>query len=100
MHRTRNGLYLELEMGEVVLLHNWTLHRSEVNTTNRPRRGFSVCYIDAATRQVSTGRVDIRRSFQSMCRSRNRKICESRPYIPVGKDDCWLSPKGVFYSDR
>ena len=46
-------IYLEMEMGEVVLLHNWTLHRSEVNTTNRPRRGFSVCYIDAATRQVS-----------------------------------------------
>ena len=43
-------------MGEVVLLHNWTLHRSEVNTTNRPRRGCSVCYVDAATRQVSTGR--------------------------------------------
>jgi ectoine hydroxylase-related dioxygenase (phytanoyl-CoA dioxygenase family) len=49
-------LYLEMEMGEVVLLHNWTLHRSEVNTTNRPRRAFSVCYIDAATRQLSTGR--------------------------------------------
>ena len=50
-------LYLEMEMGEVVLLHNWTLHRSEVNTTNRPRRAFSVCYIDAATHQVTTGRL-------------------------------------------
>ena len=49
-------LYLEMEKGEVVLLHNWTLHRSEVNTTNRPRRAFSVCYIDAATHQVTTGR--------------------------------------------
>lgn len=48
-------LYLEMEMGEVVLLHNWTLHRSEVNTTNRPRRAFSVCYIDAGTYQVTTG---------------------------------------------
>lgn len=48
-------LYLEMEPGEVVLLHNWTLHRSETNTTNRPRRAFSVCYIDAATRQLSTG---------------------------------------------
>ena len=46
-------LYLEMEMGEVVLLHNWTLHRSEVNMTNQPRRAFSVCYIDAATRQKS-----------------------------------------------
>ncbi len=49
-------LYLEMEQGEVVLLHNWTLHRSETNSTNRPRRAFSVCYIDAATRQVSTER--------------------------------------------
>ena len=48
-------LYLEMEKGEVVLLHNWTLHRSETNGTNRPRRAFSVCYIDAATRQKTTG---------------------------------------------
>ncbi len=47
-------LYLEMEMGEVVLLHNWTLHRSEVNTTNRPRRAFSVCYVDAATYRATT----------------------------------------------
>ena len=49
-------LYLEMEAGEVVLLHNWTLHRSETNQTNRPRRAFSVCYIDAATRQKNSGR--------------------------------------------
>ena len=49
-------IHLEMEKGEVVLLHNWTLHRSEVNTTNHPRRAFSVCYIDSATQQVSTGR--------------------------------------------
>ncbi len=47
-------LYVEMEKGEVVLLHNWTLHKSEVNTTNRSRRGFSVCYIDAATREMSS----------------------------------------------
>ncbi len=47
-------LYLEMEMGEVVLLHNWTLHRSEVNTTDRPRRAFSVCYVDAATYRATT----------------------------------------------
>ena len=45
-----------MEKGEVVLLHNWTLHRSETNSTNRPRRAFSVCYIDAATRQRDNGR--------------------------------------------
>ena len=49
-------MYLKMEKGEVVLLHNWTLHRSEVNATNHPRRAFSVCYIDSATRQVSMGR--------------------------------------------
>jgi len=48
-------LYLEMEPGEVVLLHNWTLHRSEVNHTNRPRRAFSVCYIDAMTERKSDG---------------------------------------------
>lgn len=48
-------LFLELESGEVVLLDNMTLHRSEVNTTNRPRRAFSVCYIDAATQHVASG---------------------------------------------
>ena len=49
-------LYLEMEKGEVVLLHNWTLHRSETNNTNKPRRAFSVCYIDAATRQKTNDR--------------------------------------------
>ncbi len=40
---------LELEAGEVVLLHNWLLHSSDVNRTERARRAFSVCYMDAAT---------------------------------------------------
>jgi hypothetical protein len=41
--------YLELEPGEVALLHNWTLHRSDVNRTDISRRAFSVCYMDART---------------------------------------------------
>jgi hypothetical protein len=41
--------YLELKAGEGVLLHNWMLHSSEVNTTDIPRRAFSVCYLDADT---------------------------------------------------
>ena len=41
--------FLELEAGEVVLLHNWMLHRSDVNRSDRPRRAFSVCMMDAAT---------------------------------------------------
>jgi len=43
------AVYLELEPGEVVLLHNWLLHSSDVNRTEVSRRGFSVCYMDAGT---------------------------------------------------
>jgi phytanoyl-CoA hydroxylase len=42
-------VYLEMEAGEVVLLHNWMLHTSDVNRTQQSRRAFSVCYMDAAT---------------------------------------------------
>lgn len=41
--------YLELKAGEVALLHNHTLHASDVNKTDIPRRAFSVCYMDART---------------------------------------------------
>lgn len=40
---------LTLEAGDVVLLHNWTLHASGINRTGSPRRAFSVCLMDAAT---------------------------------------------------
>lgn len=43
--------FLELEAGEVVLLHNWLLHSSEVNNTDTPRRAFSTCYMDAGTQR-------------------------------------------------
>lgn len=46
-------VFLELKAGEVALLHNYTLHSSDVNKTDIPRRAFSVCYMDART--VSTG---------------------------------------------
>lgn len=41
--------FLELEAGEVVLLHNWLLHRSDKNHSTQSRRAFSVCYMDART---------------------------------------------------
>jgi len=41
--------FIELEPGESVLLHNWLIHRSDVNRTQIPRRAFSVCYLDART---------------------------------------------------
>ncbi len=43
--------FLELPAGEAVLLHNWLLHRSDRNATDHPRRAFSVCLMDAATRR-------------------------------------------------
>ncbi len=42
-------VHLEMAAGEVVLLHNWLLHASDVNHTDIPRRAFSVCYMDANT---------------------------------------------------
>ena len=44
--------YLEIEAGECLLLHNWLVHRSDVNRTDTPRRALSACYMDART--VST----------------------------------------------
>lgn len=43
-------VYIELEPGEVALLHNWLLHASDVNKTDTSRRAFSVCYMDGRTR--------------------------------------------------
>ena len=43
---------VELKAGEVMLLHNWLLHRSGVNSTDGPRRGFSVCYMDGRTQKI------------------------------------------------
>jgi phytanoyl-CoA hydroxylase len=47
--------YLELKPGEALLLHNWLLHRSDVNRTDTPRRALSVCYIDGRTLNTLTG---------------------------------------------
>lgn len=46
---------LELAAGEVVLLHNWLLHASDVNHSEQSRRAFSVCYMDARTARVNSG---------------------------------------------
>ena len=47
--------YLELEPGEGLLLHNWLLHRSDINHTAIPRRALSVCYMDGRTLNTLTG---------------------------------------------
>lgn len=43
---------LILEAGDSVLLHNWMLHSSDVNTTDIARRAFSVCYMHGDTRSL------------------------------------------------
>jgi phytanoyl-CoA hydroxylase len=42
-----NIFHLELAPGEVALLHNYTIHGSDVNRSSISRRAFSVCYMDA-----------------------------------------------------
>ncbi|PTY02912.1 phytanoyl-CoA dioxygenase [Verrucomicrobia bacterium LW23] len=42
-------VYVELEPGEVVILHNHLLHASDVNRSSQSRRALSVCYMDADT---------------------------------------------------
>lgn len=42
---------LELAAGESVLLHNHLPHSSDINNTDIPRRAFSACYMDAATKE-------------------------------------------------
>ncbi|MBC8136529.1 MAG: phytanoyl-CoA dioxygenase family protein [Fibrella sp.] len=42
-------VFLELEPGEVALLHNYLLHASDVNHMDISRRAFSVCYMDGDT---------------------------------------------------
>jgi hypothetical protein len=47
--RTTQPAYLECPAKEAFLLHNRLVHSSDVNPTGRPRRAFSVCYIDGRT---------------------------------------------------
>jgi phytanoyl-CoA hydroxylase len=49
LHAERQPIDLVLEPGEAVLLHNWTVHGSEGNSSEQSRRAFSVCYMDAET---------------------------------------------------
>ena len=53
--RDEDVVELEAEAGEAILLHNFLLHRSGVNTTAAPRRAFSATYMDATTRSLRTG---------------------------------------------
>ncbi|NUP99620.1 MAG: phytanoyl-CoA dioxygenase family protein [Armatimonadetes bacterium] len=53
--RDEDSVFLECRAGESILLHNYVLHRSGINQIERPRRAFSVVYMDAATRSTKSG---------------------------------------------
>ena len=42
-------VYVELDPGEIVLLHNHLLHASDRNNSSQSRRALSVCYMEADT---------------------------------------------------
>jgi hypothetical protein len=46
---------LEVPSGHALLLHNWLIHRSGLNTSSIPRRAFTMCCLDARTRNTLTG---------------------------------------------
>lgn len=46
---------IEVAPGELILLHNWVIHRSGVNPSGIPRRAFTTCLMDARTVAVQTG---------------------------------------------
>ena len=48
-------VYLELEKGVVILQKIKLLYSSLVNTTNYPRRAFSIAFIDAKAYCTTTG---------------------------------------------
>jgi phytanoyl-CoA hydroxylase len=51
-----SSLFVELKAGESIVFHNALLHRSGVNTTDEPRRAFTLCLMAGSTRHSETGR--------------------------------------------
>ena len=70
---------LEVEAGHAVLIHNWLIHRSGVNTSRIPRRAVTVCYMDARTQSVLTGN-----HFPLVAGT----LPESYPFVRQLRDDC------------
>ena len=50
------ALPLPAAAGEAILIHNYLWHRSRANSTGKPRRAFTVCYMSARTRCMRTRR--------------------------------------------
>jgi alpha-ketoglutarate-dependent taurine dioxygenase len=50
--RNREVVFLDMNPGDVVFLHNYILHASDINGSERRRRALSVCYMDASTKNL------------------------------------------------
>jgi ectoine hydroxylase-related dioxygenase (phytanoyl-CoA dioxygenase family) len=48
-----NVIDVELAAGDAFLCHNWTVHRSGINSTDSARRGFSANFVDSRTRVLN-----------------------------------------------
>jgi polysaccharide pyruvyl transferase WcaK-like protein len=81
-------VHLEIGAGEALLLHNWLLHRSGVNSTSIPRRAISACYMDGRTLSTVGGHrfpivfgehedVDVAIPFVRALKEENRRLAES-----------------------
>lgn len=46
---------LEVKSGHAILLHNWLIHRSGINSSPVPRRAFTMCCMDGRTCSTFTG---------------------------------------------
>lgn len=46
----KDAIHLPAKAGEVLLIHNYLWHRSGTNSTGKPRRAFTVCYMNDETR--------------------------------------------------
>jgi ectoine hydroxylase-related dioxygenase (phytanoyl-CoA dioxygenase family) len=53
---SERAIPIPAEAGEALLIHNHLWHRSGVNTTGKPRRALTVCYMSAAIRCTRTKR--------------------------------------------
>lgn len=51
-----SSLLVELKAGESIVFHNALLHRSGSNSTDDPRRAFTVCFMSGTTRHLKSGR--------------------------------------------
>jgi hypothetical protein len=49
-------VFVPARAGESILIHNDVWHRSGTNTTDLPRRGFTICYLRGETRCMRTRR--------------------------------------------